>query len=48
MRQDDDERPATLAIVATAQNTDRRRLLEVIADVACQLSSTFIDRLRRR
>ena len=39
MSQDADERAATLTIIAAAQNTDRRRLLEVIAEVACQFEA---------
>jgi hypothetical protein len=39
MPQDDDERIAAQAIISAAQRSDPRRLLEVIADVACQFKA---------
>jgi hypothetical protein len=39
MRQEDDERAATLAVIAAAQKSDCRRLIETIADVACQFEA---------
>ena len=37
MAQDDTEHAETLAMIAIAQKGDPRRLLEAIAEVACQL-----------
>jgi len=37
MPQGDDEHVATLAMIAAAQSNNPRRLLEAIAEVACQL-----------
>ena len=37
MAQDDTEHAETLAMIAIAQKGDPRRLLEAIAEIACQL-----------
>jgi hypothetical protein len=48
MAQDDTEHAETLAMIAIAQKGDPRRLLEAIAEVACQLEIRATRRRRSK